>query len=170
MRTQAVNLPPGNPGSTPGESGGEESYTCTCTFELLELTDMSSIVHAFLFIVPSSSNTTESGSPSLSDAAGGTTAVGGASGGSGSGSDGKELDRITRSLLLSSVSSSLSGNGTSCVHVHVHVHVCVGLRFAVFSCGVAFWEGGGEGGKLLRIIIMTLVGGSSIESVEWAWR
>ena len=115
---------------------------------MLELADTSSVIHAFLFIVPSSSNTTESGSPSLSDAAGGTTAVGGASGGSGSGSDGTELDIITRSLLLSSVSSSLSGNGTSCVYMYMTVHVCVGLRFAVLSCGVAYW--GGEGGKPLH--------------------
>ena len=88
---------------------------------------MSSVVHvhAFLFIIPSSSNTTESGSPSLSDAAGGTTAVGGASGGSGSGSDGKELDRITRSLLLSSVSSSLSGNGMSCVYMYMYMYMYV---------------------------------------------
>ena len=78
-------------------------------FEVLEVADTSSVIDAFLLIVPSSSNTTESGSPSLPNAAGGTTAVGGASGGSGSGSDGKDGDRISRSLLLNSVSSLLSG-------------------------------------------------------------
>ena len=48
--------------------------------------------------------------------------MGGASGGSGSGSDGKDGDRISRSLLLSSVSSSLSGsNGTPCVYMYMYV-------------------------------------------------
>ena len=89
---------------------GAVQKRAACRFEVLEVADTSSVIDAFLLIVPSSSNTTESGSPSLPNAAGGTTAVGGASGGSGSGSDGKDGDRISRSLLLNSVSSSLSGS------------------------------------------------------------
>ena len=121
-------------------------YTCTFRFEVLEVADTGSVIICIPLIIPSSSNTTESSSPSLPDAAGGTTAVGGASGGSGSGSDGKDGDRISRSLLLSSVSSSLSGsNGTSCVYMYMYVQGFLLVK------GGAFWSTGGGEANLLCI-------------------